>query len=355
MANSRVTLAVFLIILLFTLSLVVQLFWIFVTPIVLGLVLVSIFNPLYAKILRRCRYNKHIAATLTLLVIILCVSLPFSFFISQLSQQAFAFYQSKNVKNLFGEPFSVFSSQHPMVLQIHNLAAGFGIQVSADKIVESVSQLIGSFSLMLYDRLSELASNALLIAFNFVVTMMIVFTFLVSGSDLKKYIMDISPLPQDEQEYLVRQFSEISKAVFVSNGLVCLIEGVLGGLGMYAFDLGPGFFWGLVIALSALIPVVGAWVIIIPATMVLMSQDRGGAAMTYFIYNGLYLGLCELVLKPRLIGGKSRVHIVLVLLSILGGVHLFGILGIFYGPLVVTMFLTLIEIYKAHYRQHLAP
>ena len=61
------------------------------------------------------------------------------------------------------------------------------------------------------------------------------------------------------------------------------------------------------------------------------------------------------MIKPRLIGGKSRVHIVLVLLSVLGGVHLFGVLGIFYGPVVVTMFLTLIEIYKEHYRHWLTP
>jgi predicted PurR-regulated permease PerM len=355
MPNSRVTLAVFLILLLFTLYLVVELFWIFVTPIVLGLVLVSIFHPIYTRVLPICRNRKYIAASLVLLVIILCVSLPFSFFLSQLSKQAFEFYQSKNVNNLLGGPISTFSSQHPLIAQIHDLAARFGLDISAEKIVESVSQLISSFGLMLYDRLSELASNALLIAFNFVITMLFVFTFLVSGSELKKYIMELSPLPEEEKEHLVRQFSEISKAVFVSNGFVGLLEGILGGLGFYVFGLGPAFFWGVVIGLSAFLPVVGSWIVILPATLILASDGHSTLAWIYFIYNALYLCICELLIKPRLIGGKSRVHIVLVLLSVLGGVHLFGVLGIFYGPLVVTMFLTLIEIYKEHYRQYLAP
>ncbi len=351
MPNSRVTLAVFLILLLFTLYLVVDLFWIFVTPIVLGLVLVSIFYPLYARVLDGCGGRKYLAASLVLLVIILCVSLPFSFFLSQLSKQAFEFYQSKNVSNLLGGSISAFSSQHPLIAQIHDLAAQFGLDISAEKIVESITQLMSSFGLMLYDRLSELASNALLIAFNFVITMLIVFTFFVSGSELKKYIMEMSPLPEDEKEYLVRQFSEISKAVFVSNGLVGLLEGILGGLGFYFFGLGPAFFWGVVIGLSAFLPVVGSWIIILPATVILFSDGHPILAWVYLSYNALYLGICELVIKPRLIGGKSRVHVVLVLLSVLGGVNLFGVLGIFYGPLVVTMFLTLIEIYKQHYRQ----
>jgi predicted PurR-regulated permease PerM len=355
MPSSRATLAVFLILLLFTLYLVVDLFWIFVTPIVLGLVLVSIFHPIYVRLLRIFRDQKYLAASLVLLIIILCVSLPFSFFLSQLSKQAYEFYQSKNVDNLWGGPITAFSSQHPLISQIHDLAARFGLDVPAEKIVESVTQLMSSFGLMLYARLSELASNALLIAFNFMITMLIVFTFLVSGSDLKKYIMELSPLPEEEKEYLVRQFSEISKAVFVSNGFVGLLEGILGGLGFYMFGVGPAFFWGLVIGLSAFLPVVGSWIVILPATLILVSDGHTNLAWIYFLYNTIYLGICELVIKPKLIGGKSRVHIVLVLLSVLGGVNLFGVLGIFYGPLVVTMFLTLIEIYKQHYRQHLVP
>lgn len=355
MSNSRLTLAVFLILLLFTLYLVVDLFWIFVTPIVLGLVLVSIFYPLYTRVLGLCGGRKYLAASLMLLLIILCVSLPFSFFLSQLSKQAFEFYQSKNVNNLLGGSIAGFSSGHPFIAQIHSLAGQIGLDVSAEKIVESISGLMSSFGLMLYDRLSELASNALLIAFNFVITMLIVFTFFVSGTELKKYIMELSPLPQEEKEYLVRQFSEISKAVFVSNGLVSLLEGIFGGLGFYLFGLGPALFWGVVIGLSAFLPVVGSWIVILPATLILASDGLGTMAWIYFIYNAAYLGICELVIKPKLIGGKSRVHIVLVLLSVLGGVHLFGVLGIFYGPLVVTMFLTLIEIYKEHYRHHLTP
>lgn len=355
MSNSRATLAVFLVLLLFTLYLVVDLFWIFVTPIVLGLVLVSIFYPVYARALPVFGGRKYIAASLVLLVIILCVSLPFSFFLGQLSKQAFEFYQSKNVNNLWGGSVAAFSSQHPLIAQIHDLAARFGLDVSAEKIVESVTQLVSSFGLMLYDRLSELASNALLIAFNFVVTMLIVFTLFVSGADLKKYIMELSPLPEDEKEHLVQKFSEISKAVFVGNGFVGLLEGILGGVGFYIFGLGPAFFWGVVIGLSAFLPVIGSWIVILPATLVLVSDGRPGVAWVYFLYNVLYLGICELLIKPKLIGGKSRVHIVLVLLSVLGGVNLFGVLGIFYGPMVVTMFLTLIEIYKQHYRQYLAP
>lgn len=338
-----------------TFYLVVQLFWVFVTPIVLGLVLVSIFYPLYVWLAKQLKGYKYVAATLVLIVIVLCVSLPFSFFISQLSKQALEFYHSKNVNILLGSSLSDLSSQHPLVLQLHDWADKFGLPISAEKIVQSATQLVSSFGLMLYDHLTDLVSNALMIAFNFLITMMIVYMLLVSGRDLKKYLMEISPLPQGEKEYLVRRFSEISKAIFIGNGFVGALEGVLGGLGFYFFGLGPAFFWGVVIGLSAFLPVVGTWIVVVPATLILVSQGRTAEAWAYFIYNLVYLAICELILKPKLIGGKSRVNIVIVLLSVLGGVHLFGVLGLFYGPLVVTMFLTLLEIYKDRYRKQLAP
>jgi predicted PurR-regulated permease PerM len=353
MSISRISLVVFLVLLFFTSYLMAELFLTFVTPIVLALILISIFNPPYWRMLSACRGNKHIAAFIVTLGIVLLVSIPVSFFLTSLSQQAFIYYQTTQSSTFLGNLLPHLSSEHPLVEKIRNMATIFGIDISTENILNSMKHIVSSFGLVVYKNLSQLASNAFSIVFNFVITMVLVYTFFVTGSDLKKYLMDLSPLPVDEKECLVKQFSEISRAVFVSNGVVSIAEGIFGGLGFYLFGLGPAFFWGVVIAFSAFLPVVGAFMVVIPAAFVLAAQGDVSLAIAYFVYNSCYLGVLELVVKPNLIGGKNRLNMVFVLLSVLGGIQIFGVLGIFYGPLVATMFLSLIEIYKDHYREHL--
>lgn len=353
MPISKATVLVFLVVLLFICFLMVELFWVFITPIVLALVLTSIFQPFYRWLLGICFGYKHVAAFIAILAIIIVVTIPFSIFIASLTQEALVFYKS-SVNNSFFEDFNFnFSIQNPIIIKIQGFAMSYGIDISPEKIISYITQVVGSFGHMLYNNLSELPSNALAMVFNFLVTILLVFTFLITGSDLKQYLMEISPLPIEEEERLLKQFRTISNAVFVGNGIVGIAEGVLGGLAFYLFGLGPALFWGVLIALSSFLPIVGAFIVVIPATFVLYVKGEPSLAFAYLFFNVIYLSILELVIKPLLIGGKSRLNAVLVLLSVIGGIKIFGVLGIFYGPLVVTMFLSLMEIYKDHYREKL--
>ena len=101
----------------------------------------------------------------------------------------------------------------------------------------------------------------------------------------------------------------------------------------------------------AFLPVIGASIVFLPATLILLVQGKGGLALGYLIYNVCYSSILEYVIKPRLIGKGMRMNPLLVFIAILGGLKLFGILGIVYGPLIITIFLTLAEIYKLEYKE----
>lgn len=353
MQTNKATIFVFLIVLLFTSFLMMELFWVFITPIVLALVLTSIFYPFYLRVLNLCFGHRHLAAFLSIVIIVLVVSIPLSVFITSLTKQALLFYQSSKTSGLYNNFLAEFSDQHPLILKLKLISNSFGLDISAENIIATVSQIVGSFSHMLYKSLSELPTNALALVFNFIITIILVYTFMITGADFKNYLREISPLPVDEEERLSKQFSEISKAVFVGNVLVAILEGIFGGVAFLIFGLGSGLFWGVVIALASFLPIVSAFIVVIPATFVVWIQSGPTHAIAYLIFNSIYLAILELVVKTKLIGGKSRLNAVLVLLSVLGGIQLFGVLGVFYGPLVVTMFLTLIEIYKEHYKEPL--
>jgi predicted PurR-regulated permease PerM len=134
-----------------------------------------------------------------------------------------------------------------------------------------------------------------------------------------------------------------------------LIQGVLGG-GLFAvFGLNSPFLWGVIIALSAFLPIVGSGVVFLPTAALLLLKGRTVTGIIFIVFFVVLFGSIEYVFKPRLVGNRVRMHTLLVFLSLLGGLNLFGALGIIYGPLVVTGFLTLTDIYFSSYQQLISP
>jgi predicted PurR-regulated permease PerM len=143
----------------------------------------------------------------------------------------------------------------------------------------------------------------------------------------------------------------MGRAVIFGNGMSGIVQGILGGFGFFTFWLGSPFLWGTAIGFMAFLPIIGAYVVFIPATVILLIQDKIGMAIGFMAYNVCYASIIEYVIKPRLIGKGMRMNPLLVFIGILGGLKLFGILGIIYGPLIMTIFLTLAEIYKLEYKE----
>jgi predicted PurR-regulated permease PerM len=350
MPNSKFVVASFLSLLVLSLVLVVQIFWSLITPIVFALVLLSIFHPLYRWFLSKLKGRSILAATFCVLLIFILVFLPFGFFVSHLSGQAFEYYQQLNSSEIFKQLLGGFSNDHPWIKAVREFALKFGLNISTQTLVDEVKELMRKFGELFYGALGQIASNSLRILLDAVLTFVILFALFVRGRDLKTYLMQLAPLPEDEQERLMHQFGDISRAVFLGNGVIIVLEGILGGFGFWLFDIAPGTFWGVLIGIAAFVPAVGAFIIILPAALILLANGDSSQAFLYFAYNIIVFTSLELYVKTKFIGGKSKLQAVLVLLSIIGGVQVFGAFGIFYGPMVVTMCLSLAEIYKEHYR-----
>ena len=162
------------------------------------------------------------------------------------------------------------------------------------------------------------------------------------------------PVPTDQLEKVANKFREMARAIIVGNGLSGIVQGILGGLGFSLFGLPSPFLWGTVIAFMAFLPVIGASFIYIPATVILLAKGKIGAGIGFLIYNILYSSIIEYLIKPRLIGQGMKMNSLLVFIGIIGGLKLFGIMGLVYGPLIITVFLTLAEIYRLEYKEHFA-
>jgi predicted PurR-regulated permease PerM len=124
---------------------------------------------------------------------------------------------------------------------------------------------------------------------------------------------------------------------------------------MWIVGLSAPVFWGAIIAILAFLPLVGTNVVVIPATLFLVLDGRWLAGIAFFVLTNLQGLLIDNVVKTKLIGNRMQMHTLLMFLALLGGISSFGFAGLLYGPLIVALFVTIVELYERVYRARLLP
>lgn len=346
---SRMVLQYFLLLFLLSAILVGRLLWPFLSILVLSFLLAGIFQPVYSYLTGR--FSETFSSSLTCLVIILLVFLPLMFFVAALSSEAMDLYHLSKGTNINLKLRELLFESN-LMLRIQAVLAGYGIVVEPEKLTAALTDFSGKTGLFLFDQGKAWAANVMVIIFNFALMVITIFFLLMDNERLINFILQISPMPDDQEKQLIQKFKQISDAVLVGNGICGLIQGVLGGLAFVAFGLSSPILWGGIMVILAFLPIFGIGLVLIPAGIILMLQGHLGQGVIMLVFYMTLSFSVEYVLKPKLVGRQVKMHSLLVFLSILGGLKLFGFLGIIYGPLIIATFLTMAEIYTASYNRY---
>lgn len=339
---------------------VLWLFWRMVsgylTPLVLALVLATLFWPAFEKLRALAGGRAMVGATLTLCLVLLVVVAPLVVILTSLSADVLALYQkTRSDTELMRELSALLAGESVLLEELREQAARVKIDLSPEKLSEYLAAVGKALGVFLYEQIGGIATNVLGLLLDFGMMLLFLFGFFVEGPRLKSYLLDLSPLPDDQEEAVAARFKALARAVFVGNGVASVLQGVVGGITFYVFGIGSGILWGAAIAFFAFLPMVGASVVIVPAAVYLFLNDQVGAAIGFVIVNAVQVALFEYVVKTRLMAGSGpdQMNAVLVFFGIVAGISAFGLMGLFYGPLVIALVVTLAEIYKASYRDDL--
>lgn len=323
-----------------------RLLWPFASILVLSFLLAGIFRPIYFSLLRR-GFSAIFASLVTCAGIVLLVFVPLLFFVGALSQEMIGFYQQVKGTDLGLKLREL--AQAPLVIQAREVLAGFGLHIEPQKLSNTVTELAKGVGLFIYGQVSSWAANLMNFVISFFLMILVIFFFLSEQQRFLEFIMRLSPLPDDQEQQLFTKFEEIAGAVLIGNGICGIIQGIMGGLVFAFLDLGPPLLWGGIMAILAFLPIFGIGLVLLPAALILFLKVKIGAGIFLIIYYaGLSFGI-EYLFKPKLVGSQVKMHTLLVFLAIIGGLKVFGVLGIIYGPLIVTAFLTLAAIYLENY------
>jgi predicted PurR-regulated permease PerM len=328
------------------------LLWPFLSVIVLAIVITGVFNPVY-RVLHR-KLNATLSSLITCIIIFFVLFVPVSAFVGILANEAYDLYLTAR-EAVLNNPIQGLIENSKIVEKINGILTNFGVNITADELNRGATQLGRTVGLFLYQQATSMTANIFNFVVNFFFMLLIVFYLLIDSHRLVSFIVKLSPLPDDQDEILIQKFKDMAGAILIGNGLGGLIQGTLGGILFAFFGFRSPFLWGVIMALLAFLPIVGIGAVFLPAALYLILQGRLAAGIFFIVFYVLLSGGIEYLFKPKLVGKRVQMHTLLVFLSIIGGLKLFGILGIIYGPLVVTAFLTLTDIYESSYQRIVEP
>jgi predicted PurR-regulated permease PerM len=330
------------------------LLWPFISIIIIAAVVAGIFSPVYRLITHSGTVRPSIASFVTCCLIFCILFVPIVIFVSILSKEAYDLYlMAKNA--IISQQLRTLMEGSKILELTNNVLANFNFQISVDQLNTYISEIAKFVGLFLYDQARSIASNMLAFFINFFLMLLVIFYLLVDGGRLISFIIDLSPLPNNQDQILLKKFKDMAGAVLIGNGFGGLIQGVAGGILFSLSGLPSPFLWGVIMGLLAFLPIIGIGIVFIPAAIYLFLKGRIAASIFFIVFYVVLSGGVEYFFKPKLVGQRVKMHTLLVFLSIIGGLKLFGILGIIYGPLVITAFLTLTDIYRSSYQTMVNP
>lgn len=315
----------------------------FLAPIVLGSVGSALFYPVY-KFLKK-KWSGNMAAIVTCILLVCFIFIPLIFVISKLYGEIYYVYgevvsavKERGIRDiLFGD--------NKFAKIMMDITDFLGFNYSYENMVGILEENIGRASTMAIKYINNIAGNLIHLAFNFFMMLLVVYASLTKGRDLMVFLFRIIPLPSNLSKLFTKRWLAMNKAIIVGNGVSGLAQGALGGFAFYLAGIQAVFVWSSVMFILAFLPIVGITLVYVPTSIYLVVTGRTMAGLALFIFCFLVSFTMDNLIKPRLIGSKIAADTVFILYCTLSGLAVFGIIGIFYGPLIGSFLVTIFQVY----------
>ncbi len=327
-----------------------RILWPFVAVIVLALAAVGLLNRPHRRLVRVLGGRRRAAALVVCALLVAAVLLPLFLTGEAVSREAFGFYEMTTRQLAERNLLEVLEARRDLLAGVNRLTAPFGLELTPERLYDQVATAGVRLGAFFYRQGVSIAKGLVRLVLSVVFWLLILYYLLVEGERLRAWFEEVLPLPAGQQQLVRRRFTEMAGSLLIGNGLAGVVQGVAGGLLFAALGLPGPVLWGVVMAILAFIPIVGISLVSIPAAVILVLAGETARAVLLLAIMAALATLVEYVAKPALVGRRAHLHTLLVFLSLLGGIDAFGAVGILIGPLLMTGFVALVEIYRDAYR-----
>lgn len=315
----------------------------------LALVMVVVFEPLYERLLKKIK-RPGIASLITTFIVVFAIILPLFLAVTLAVDQALGFVKSvqtqkfledESVKKVVTLGQSIWvKNEAEIVATFEELDIDFG------KVAQNIwSKLAGVLSNNIVPAITQTAK--LVIDFIIFIIVMI-YLFPVKKSMFIK-LGEIAPVKGGVYKKFVSRFEKVTKGTIKGTIMIALVQGLLGGIMLFILGVEGAAFWGMLMAVASLIPL-GAGLIYWPMGIILILTGQWVQGIILLLWGNFVISSADNVIRPKILGGDEGMPEIVTLLSVLGGVQVFGFTGFIFGPLILGLFLTSLQIYKSELR-----
>jgi predicted PurR-regulated permease PerM len=324
--------------------------WDFLMALFVAAILSGMFHPLYRRISRRLGRRESLASLATLCIVLGGVIVPTLGFLAIVTQQAMRL--STVARPWVEQNFTRITEFDYLLEKVPALAA---LKPYRDQISEKLGEFagnIGSLAVSVATEAARQTANFLLMLF---VVLYAMYFFLKDGRKVLDKMLYYLPLGPEDEARVVRQFVSVSRATIKGTLVIGLVQGVLGGLAFWVLGLDGAAFWGTVMAVLSTIPGLGHGLVWVPASIYLAATSQWAAAIGLFAWGAAVIGSIDNFLRPWLVGKDTELPDLMILVSTLGGLILFGAVGFVVGPIVAALFVTVWDLYGTEFEDVLPP
>ncbi|GBE31885.1 putative inner membrane protein [bacterium BMS3Bbin05] len=313
----------------------------FISAIMWAGVLAIIFYPVYVFIRRYVKW-KSLASLLTIVIIVTIIIGPFSYLVYALGKELRAVTSYLEVGEL--TPLNDIVRNPTVSWMLDKIQGALGIHnVDIGKLLVKNITIIGKD---LIGRLSDSARNIVLALINFIFMVFASYFLIKDGPDFMGKIRNYLPFSDTQKDRLVQQVKDMVISTIYGGVIVALSQGVLGGVTFFALGIPSPVIWGTAIAIMSFIPMLGTFSIWGPACVYLFVQGAVVKGFVLLVVGTFGISMIDNILKPLIISGRTKMPTVIIFFSVLGGIKLFGLIGLIMGPLVVALFISVFEIFR---------
>lgn len=289
-------------------------------------------------------FSKKTSALLLILILSITLIAPFTFIIINSVDEIWMLVNNYHQGTTGNETTDV-RNQFLMNKVIHFIHQLSGQSLTIETLqlqLHKVSEFLANQTMTW---INSLANNFAVFIFNYIIFILTIFIILTKGDGLKRNFFKMSLLPEKDEEVLLKKIENLSRVLLLGNSLGGIIQSFVGFITMSFLGVEKIFFWSLLILVCSFIPVLGSSLIFIPMSIYFWFIGEKTYALILLAVMSLVFITVENWFKPKFIGGRIQMHSLIILFSMLGGVSFFGIAGLFYGPLITTIFLHLFDLY----------
>ncbi len=294
-----------------------------------AIILFTIFRSVYLYLVEKRNWNSAFTAVLIIFTSLVVIVIPFLSMSIMIVERITSLSRSDLPIQDWIYKIDIFASHH------------FG----QPKLAENTLQKLGTF---ITDLFPSILGSAVNILMNLLVMYFLLFFMFTQMKDFENVLLKYAPFREQHTLKFAIALRNATYSNVLGQGIIAVVQGVLLGMGFYAFGIPDPVFWGMLGALISFLPVVGAPTLAIPTSIILFANGHSFKGIALLIYGLLVIGNIDNIFRMIINKRLANTHPIISVIGVFIGLPLFGILGLVFGPLLLSYFLLLVEIYETN-------